>query len=346
MSPLHSSERDNICALVRSHFQSPGHLQLRAIVRSQVVELLRYEDPRRRDLDVICPGSAAYRHALQPYPYEWENIPAHIRRLPTEILVHIFSLHSAADAHTFYRSSHDYRTELARLANVRLLSLSQVCSRWHGIVMNTPTLWSRLQLNGVLWVTRSRWNKTIALLTSALERGRNALISVAISDDRLRPPLAQVFALLAQHSHRWEVATFSCSFNRHDLALLDGKLPCLKRIEIYAPRRASRALDFLLGAPHLIALTAGVEVLERSSTRIPFKRLRKFVCLTRVPSQIARAISVTPRLPDGSHFQLAFYVDRRVLTLRIPPTTTPISALGLLLMHQFGQLHPAHCQNL
>ncbi|KAJ7226919.1 hypothetical protein GGX14DRAFT_627507 [Mycena pura] len=338
----HASQRADIRALVRSHSSPPSHLQLEAIARSQLVELSRYKD-HRRGLEAICSGSAAYRRALQAYYHDCEGFRAPIRRLPAEILVHIFSLcsASAADAHTF-DSTLEYRTELARLANVPLLTLSRVCARWHSIVMNTPTLWSRLQLNDVLWATHSRWKNTIALLTAALERSRNALISVSISGDRGRPRLAQVFTLLAQHSHRWEVATFSCSFSGLDLAHLNGNLPCLKRIEINSPRRAPRALDFLVGAPHLIALTASVQLLEQFGAIIPFKQLRKLVCLTTVPPQIARGISVAPQLPTGSHFQLEFRVDRRVYTLRIPPTTAFISVLSLLLTHQFQRAHAAH----
>ncbi|KAJ7203629.1 hypothetical protein GGX14DRAFT_150507, partial [Mycena pura] len=329
--------------LVRSHFQSPSHLQLRAVARSQVVDLLHCH---------TCPGSTACSH-------DW--ILAPIRRLPTEILVTIFSIHSAADAHTFHCSSHLFWTELDRLANVPLLALSQVCSRWHSIVMNTPTLWSRFQLNGVLWITRYRRRKTMPLLMSALERGRNTLISIAMSDDGDLPytwptshdhdhgisPLAEVFELLAQHSHRWEVATFSCYLVLEaglNLAVLNGKLPCLKGLEITAPRTV-RDVDLqpLVGAPHLCTLTASVELLERFGKTIPFKQLRKLVCLTRVPWHLARAISVAPRLPTGSYFRLEFYVDsdRRVLTLRIPPTTASISALSLLLMDQYHRPHSA-----
>ncbi|KAJ7834791.1 hypothetical protein B0H14DRAFT_3709052 [Mycena olivaceomarginata] len=39
--------------------------------------------------------------------------------------------------------------ELERIANAPLLILSQVCSRWHGMAIDTPTFWSTVEVSSV-----------------------------------------------------------------------------------------------------------------------------------------------------------------------------------------------------
>lgn len=65
---------------------------------------------------------------------------APIRGFPAEILVEIFSYHTSSLVGFSGNAEPHLWTELDRLTNTELLALSRVCSRWHSIVFDTPTL--------------------------------------------------------------------------------------------------------------------------------------------------------------------------------------------------------------
>ncbi|KAJ7625432.1 hypothetical protein B0H17DRAFT_1111199, partial [Mycena rosella] len=58
---------------------------------------------------------------------------------------------------------------------------SQVSSRWHSITLQTPILWTTIQLHRVLWstpVTAATAAKTIDLLKTVLDRGGNRSVKL------------------------------------------------------------------------------------------------------------------------------------------------------------------------
>ncbi|KAJ7302345.1 hypothetical protein DFH08DRAFT_977921 [Mycena albidolilacea] len=187
-----------------------------------------------------------------------------ICRFPVEILVEIFSYHTSSlvglrDADT------ELWTELDRLANAELLTLSRVCSSWHDIVINTPTLWSMLLLHGILWRTPYALAKTVTLLSAALTRSRNAPLSVVLFEDTkhwlLGPPHTRVFQLLVQHSRRWWAAEFTCSMDvDSSKSCLQGKLLLLRHLTLHVPP-SPNAVDFV-GAPRLKTLKFFPEALD------------------------------------------------------------------------------------
>ncbi|KAJ7647980.1 hypothetical protein FB45DRAFT_734246, partial [Roridomyces roridus] len=63
-----------------------------------------------------------------------------VRRLPNELLENIFDMCAPPSAHKLSFSDTPSE-ELTRLAKGHLLQLSQVCSRWHKIALETPRLW-------------------------------------------------------------------------------------------------------------------------------------------------------------------------------------------------------------
>ncbi|KAJ7262067.1 hypothetical protein C8J57DRAFT_461760 [Mycena rebaudengoi] len=202
-------------------------------------------------------------------------IDAPIHRLPAEILVHIFALHSDAFAPAFKvpfpaasKRPYEFDPELDRLANVHLLTLSRVCGEWHHIVLDTAALWSTFNLNGVLWSSPYYLEKTMTLLAAGLERTRNVLLEVRIFDETVIPLPPRVFALLAQHSHRWRTAEFRCSTEDIDLSMLKGRLPVLQRLKIDV-RHMSHTIDFFEGAPRLETLIVRGMLLGKIGT-IPY----------------------------------------------------------------------------
>ncbi|KAJ7218176.1 hypothetical protein C8J57DRAFT_1732266 [Mycena rebaudengoi] len=266
---------------------------------------------------------------------------APIRRLPTEILVYIFSLHSDAFAPAFKTPfptwlQYEFEAEVDRLANIHLLTLSRVCGQWHHIVVNTPALWSTFNLNGVLWSTYTSssyfLDKAMTLLAAGLERAGNVPIELRIFDVGALPLPPRVFELLAQHCHRWRTAEFHCSMEGIDLSILKGRLPVLQRLEIDF-RNTLHTIDFFEGASRLNTLIVPGSLLAKIGP-IPSIQLTELGCARVEPKDISRAISVASALPPGSHFHLLadVYGANRHFPVCIPPMTLAISRFSCRMM--------------
>jgi hypothetical protein len=80
------------------------------------------------------------RDSLIHYAAGCGSLFAPIRRVPNELLVEIFAMASQPSR----ISEGTPQEEPCRLAKQDLLHLSQVCSHWNHVVMNTPMLWSNI----------------------------------------------------------------------------------------------------------------------------------------------------------------------------------------------------------
>ncbi|KAJ7216382.1 hypothetical protein GGX14DRAFT_604528 [Mycena pura] len=339
----HASYRAEVCALVRSHSQPPSHVQLKSVMHSLARELIRY-DIHRHGLESISPGFAAYRCELQSYYDDCQSIFAPIRRLPNEILAEIFSLF--CDPFSPERPAPPLLTDMELLAHSWLLAVSQVCSRWHSIIMDTPTLWSACELTGALMWSTPRLETTMKVLKSVLERGRNCPISVIITDDDFLPLHGQVFGLLARHSHRWQSALFFCSLDGLDLSVLHGKLLHLKALNLNIPEVSSPcALDAFASAPNLDDLYINSELLRSTGPILPVKQLRRFKCDMVAYLEISSALALLSRLPNVSYFHLSFHTmdikSSLLPALQIPPITSTISRLILAMEQRVDLDHSA-----
>ncbi|KAF8139184.1 hypothetical protein K438DRAFT_1737998 [Mycena galopus ATCC 62051] len=267
------------------------------------------------------------------------TIYAPILRLPIEILTKIFALYSDAFPHAFGKPPYNFGTELDRLANVQLLTVSGVCGQWHHTVMETPTLWSTFELNGVLWSNSSCLEDMMALLAAALGRARNVPIELRIFGEHELPVPRRLFDLLAQHSRQWRTAEFVCSMENLDLSILKGRLPLLQKLEINLPRMP-HAVDFLEGAPRLENLIVAGALLENIGN-IPLKQLTRLGCERMTPMDVARVVSFASELPRGTHLHLSadtdcIAVDRNQRSaVGISPTIMAISRLSCRLTGYF-----------
>ncbi|KAJ7112155.1 hypothetical protein C8R44DRAFT_932753 [Mycena epipterygia] len=133
-----------------------------------------------------------------------------IRRLP---FVEIFALCSAEFTPTFTDGPalglFPLQIAFMRLAHGPRRALSRVCTRWHGVAMGTPALWTRLDLDTVLWRTPAFTRTATVLLVGALERGGNSLLTVELTLDEHFPP-TPALALLTAHSARWQALSVTC----------------------------------------------------------------------------------------------------------------------------------------
>ncbi|KAJ7196716.1 hypothetical protein GGX14DRAFT_473193 [Mycena pura] len=231
------------------------------------------------------------------------TVHAPILRLPVEILTKIFALHSDAFRQAFGKPPYNFETELDRLANTQLLTVSGVCAQWHHTAMGTPSLWSTLELNCVLWSNSSRLEKTMDLLAAALSHARKVAIELTIFGEPKLPVPRRVFDLLAQRSCQWRTAKFSCSMESLDLSVLKGRLPSLQKLELNLPQTL-HAVDFFEGAPRLENLIVAGALLKNIGS-IPSTQLTGLGFERVVPMDVGRVVSLASALPRGAHFRLS-----------------------------------------
>ncbi|KAJ7199133.1 hypothetical protein GGX14DRAFT_699861 [Mycena pura] len=251
-------------------------------------------------------------------PYGRDFAP--ISRFPPEILIEIFSYNTSVI--TDFDANVQWGTALDRLANVGLLTLSQVCSRWHSLVLDTPALWSLLYLNGVLWRTRRSLLKTIPLLSAALARSQNAPLSVKIFESdwktgrKFNTMTTQhsVFQLLAQHSHRWRKANFIFAESPldMDLSCLKGKLPLLQSLALInrTVSPCSHTGDFLVGAPLLKSLSFFMGPGAYDATVVPVQQLTDLTCWVMKATDITSIFTLASKLPRDARLVLGLVYRR------------------------------------
>ncbi|KAJ7773841.1 hypothetical protein B0H16DRAFT_1880367, partial [Mycena metata] len=269
--------------------------------------------------------------------------------LPTETLCDIFQLVVAAATPRFRCTVTLVQTELERVANAPLLRLSQVSSRWHEIAMNTPTLWSNVEVNDVTGRRPVDLENIIQLLTVRLERTRDAPLSVFLRvtsacEDIPQPPHPRIFSLLAQHSHRWQTARILCSLEGLDPAVVRGRLPRLKNLMLNVPLGMG---NFFGIAPCLRNLTVTAPAIRSESLDeiLRKKQLQSFGCLVRRRGQFRDALSLLPELPFQTHFYLSFdlvngmFGSDRPTSLSLPSITAQISSLAC---GTVGEFNPDH----
>ncbi|KAJ6498193.1 hypothetical protein DFH09DRAFT_877721, partial [Mycena vulgaris] len=128
----------------------------------------------------------ADQNILKDYYEDVRSLFAPIRRLPSEILTQIFEESEGPvqdpDAVGPVLDSNSLESDMARLARQPLLTLSQVCTRWHEIVLGTPSFWDTIELYSMnFWCTERHVKRGLALLKLALDRGRNTPLTFGIS---------------------------------------------------------------------------------------------------------------------------------------------------------------------
>ncbi|KAF8158955.1 hypothetical protein K438DRAFT_1776859 [Mycena galopus ATCC 62051] len=212
-----------------------------------------------------------------------------IHSLPPETLSEIFRFTVAAVTRPFWAPrqplpAEERQTELERIANAPLLMLSQVCSRWHEMAINNPTLWSTVEVSSVVAHTPALLQRTITLLDARLARSRSAplLISLAVNTDG--PPFhPHIFEPLAEHSHRWESVEVVGFLEGVDTSVLRGKLPRLARLLI--PGYTETVQDFAV-APRLKKLCIAAALLHSQSLDdLRLEHLQSFECAVALPAE-------------------------------------------------------------
>ncbi|KAJ7487023.1 hypothetical protein FB451DRAFT_1363169 [Mycena latifolia] len=340
-----SATKTQIRDLLRSHSMPPDHIpsiisavsnhiaQHNEEISTYECEISRYENEISR-LRAQLARAKSDRAALQSHCDNLVSLLSPIRRLPSEILVQIFALcRITSDLNLGPSDSED----VVRLKQKPLLAVSQVCARWHGIAMGTPTLWDVIYLYGPpLWRSSGRARRGMRLLRLALERSQNSSLDISIIDPfKYNPPLD----LLATHSERCKTVDFVGPFPQiQRFFSATAKFPSLETLTVFLFDQPGGEIDFLELAPRLKTFIASVPLLTQM-TNLPLHRLQTFGCLTSTASEVTASMGFMARTPTTTRFRLEIFISNwthdNVVGFDIPPTSSNISHLSMEIRDYF-----------
>ncbi|KAJ7778053.1 hypothetical protein DFH07DRAFT_936600 [Mycena maculata] len=215
---------------------------------------------------------------------------------------------------------------MARLARVHLLTISQVCSRWHDVALGTSVLWDTFTLHFNLW-TGGCAEKSVALLAVGLQRGGRSLLKLNTIGHLTAPTLH----LLAAHSERWKRVEFvNCPYS--DLqksAAVKGKLLSLEALTLQVSRRASSLgrMDIFEVAPNLKHFTTPLLTMATP----PLHQLATFSELCLHTAEAPMALALVSCASHLLHLELELRLEdpSRLIVPNMPPITFNILALSL-----------------
>ncbi|KAJ6480562.1 hypothetical protein C8R47DRAFT_1018915 [Mycena vitilis] len=325
------SQQAEILGLLRSHSPSTSDLTISALAD----ELVRYDKGISRLRAQLAAAEADYG-VLQRHYDHVSSLAAPIRRLPPEVLLQLFEecgdpVEADYDPESpapLLRSP-SLSDEMARLARKPLLTVSQVCVRWHDIVMGTPTLWDNFELYSMeLWSDKKSARKAEDLLKLILDRGgRTPLTFSLFACGGMQS--AGVLELLAQHSERWRTARFFCrAADIGALRSVKGRLPVLETLELEVQNSLSCTMEPFQFAPRLKSFTVGGYL--PPSTAAPYlHQLDAFGVLGLNVTQISNTVSFMSRLPDGIDVSLELFLDGWTDNSNLPAATSNIARLSI-----------------
>ncbi|KAJ7147819.1 hypothetical protein C8R43DRAFT_1009675 [Mycena crocata] len=203
-------------------------------IASSTAVLARYETEIEK-AEKILQDLRFNRARVQDYVAGCRAVVAPVRRLPPEILCEIFVSFSLS-----LRKTTNHTEELDNLAKSNLMHLSNVCSNWHKLITGTPRLWSHIAVNLSYWPTGG---PHLDLLKRSLERGARHRLAITFHSLSGDSPMIReaAFALLAEHSRRWQSLALSINDWSHlpNLSLIEGKLDNLRALSFRSRNSAS-----------------------------------------------------------------------------------------------------------
>ncbi|KAJ7750815.1 hypothetical protein B0H16DRAFT_1549223 [Mycena metata] len=321
--------------LLRLHL--PPLAPLSSTLSAITNELARY-DAEIAELKTRLEQLAIERAAFQARYSDYTGLLAPIRRLPSELLVDIFGLcgDSSPTITDFNGVFAPLHTELARLAHAPILTLSQVCARWHGIALGTPALWARIDLEGALWTAPHRFEDIISLLRSVLERSADHSLSVTVTSEGGTSIHAPALDLLVHHSHRWREAQFICPFSDlAHLSRLENKLPRLRHLELFCwGDDGVLGFNIFKNAPRLkrVDFSGNTEIIGSASI-LPLEQLTELRCVECIVDVAPAILGLINRLSQSATLYLQLsgqeLEDGVDFTVDGPPVTSHLAVLVL-----------------
>ncbi|KAJ7274944.1 hypothetical protein C8J57DRAFT_1592453 [Mycena rebaudengoi] len=144
--------------LVRSNGVPPEQSHLHSVLSSSPAELARFDKEIAR-LQTILERIQNARAVLQSHYDGCRSVFSLLHHMPSEILCKIFACVPPPEPHDFTKTQTVKRgmdEEFEPVAQVHLLRLASVCSRWRTLVMGTHALWSKVTVHSYYWAPEHR----------------------------------------------------------------------------------------------------------------------------------------------------------------------------------------------
>ncbi|KAK7053612.1 hypothetical protein R3P38DRAFT_3576666 [Favolaschia claudopus] len=155
-----------------------------------------------------------------------------VHQLPNELLSEIFDLCSPDTLYVLLNSD-TLTKELDRISQRHLLQLSQVCSRWYHVAMETPKLWSTVTVSARLWdsLDSAQTEILLSLLKTTLDRGGDHPLTLTVCTHPFNDGGERALELFVSHAHRWRVLNILPTNDPPEcLRMVTGKLECLETL--------------------------------------------------------------------------------------------------------------------
>ncbi|KAJ7496500.1 hypothetical protein FB451DRAFT_197274 [Mycena latifolia] len=311
---------NQLCDSIRSNSFPPETSSFRSFIAEAPAELARYNEEIQR-LQEALDALRSERSILESYADGCRSAFSPVRRLPTELLVDIFDMCAPPGADTVSDETTP-QEELERLAKTYLLRPSQVCSRWHDVIMDTAMLWSTVVVDTTCWDKCPVSSDTLLrLVVLSLERGVDVplTLDIAVEDDSNERPLLQ---LITRDARRWKsIYLWIHPTSLRFLAGARGNMPVLEKLHLHAHCEGQLEADIF-------------ETLTGRSTRLPtlpWGQLLDVAFENCDSDQLSIGFDMLPLISNVIQYSLTVDISSVILPLVLKPVTSGISALTITL---------------
>ncbi|KAJ7147822.1 hypothetical protein C8R43DRAFT_1108180 [Mycena crocata] len=296
---------------------------------SQIVSstaILAQYDSEIERIDQTLQDLRMKRSRVQIYADGCRAALAPIRRLPAEILCEIFVSFSLS-ANTLGSLTE----ELDNLAKSNLMQLSKVCSNWHNLITGTSSLWSHIAVNLSYWPSGG---PHLDLLKRSLGRAGGHLLTITFcSTSGYSSTMREsVFALLAEHSQRWQSLALYIKDWSHvpNLSLVEGRLDNLEALSfMFLSRNTPSAEQVAVfeTAPRLTRVSIIAQHL-RCCPLLPWSQLGTFTYNAMRTDDIVPFFTLMRNAQPGTVFEVRNFSADRLSPL--PPITSAVATFDLM----------------
>jgi hypothetical protein len=264
--------------------------------------LVHKEQPRLEELAARLTQLKREHAKLEELTRLRRSVISPVRRLPAEVIREIIIRAMEIDP--------QHASVFASGVKVGPWHYTEVCRSWRSAVHKSPSLWTRLHIDG-------RDHVRVSAIKFALKRSKNLPLTIKmVFHSPLNNRMQDTLELLFQHSVRWRDVQIKTSFTQpviKTFKVLKGNLPLLRSLDIThvrpgagKPQFPTQILDsFILKAPNLRRLALrphGVPLPTITSLKkVPWSDLECFTAHTEKlyeESRYHRFHKETPDVPQ------------------------------------------------
>lgn len=274
--------------------------------------------------------------------------PSPIRKLPNEVLMHVFDFVSQdnlflgqPDLCYYSNLWPNYEESITPMP---ALVLSSICSRWRRISLSYSALWSRMSVMIDMNTPDSQFSSMLTTtLKLYIDRSGTSLLRLRI-DTGTKYVYHQVthsaLSLLGQHSRRWQHLTFigqnylsreifSLPADVHDFPVLD---------ELEFDDTTTGSLDIFGHAPKLRSLVVQSKAASTSSSTVfPWRQLTSLDIACECDEKLW---SVLDRCPDLISLQLSFWDIDDIVLPDAPAVFRSLKSFSVVISNEGEDITP------